>query len=165
MPITPFHLGAGLLIKAAVPIRFSLSAFAVVQVVIDIEVIVNVVRGHDPLHEFFHTWVGSLLLGSFCALLLLVIARRVRDYVFSKCFDHRLRNFLTQDLAPFAILSGAFIGALSHIALDGFMHSELNKPWLNLIDVAALHWYCLTACLVGLFGVVIGLIWRSKSSD
>jgi len=164
MPITPFHLGAGLLIKAAVPRRFSLSSFTAVQVAIDIEVVVNMARGHDPLHEFFHTWIGSLLLGLFCAVFFLVIAPRVRDYV-SKCFDHRLRNLLKQDLAPFAILNGAFIGALSHIALDGFMHSELNKPWLNLIDVGALHWYCLTACLAGLFGVVTRCIWRSKASD
>ncbi len=55
MPITPFHLGPGLLIKTAVPKGFSLSAFASVQVAIDIEVIVNVARGHDPLHGFFHT--------------------------------------------------------------------------------------------------------------
>lgn len=63
MPITPFHVGPGLLIKAAAPGHFSLSAFAAVHVVIDTEVIVNIARGHYPPNEFFHTWIGSLLIG------------------------------------------------------------------------------------------------------
>ena len=165
MPITPFHLGPGLLIKAVVPRHFSLSAFATAQVAIDIEVIVNMARGHHPLHEFFHAWIGALLLGACCAGLLLIVAPRVRDYAFSKHYDGHPWDLLSQDCTPFAILNGAFFGALSHIALDGFMHAELNKPWFNMIDIGALSWYCLLAGFAGLFWIIIGWIWRSKFSE
>jgi hypothetical protein len=161
MPITPFHIGPGLLIKAAVPRHFSLIAFAIVQVVIDTEVIVYVARGHDPLHEFFHTWVGSLLIGACCAVLLRMAVPRVRDFAFSRRQERHPWSLLAQDYAPFAVLNGVFIGALSHVALDGFMHAELNKPWLNLIDVGDLHWSCLLAGLAGLFWVVTDRVWRS----
>lgn len=164
MPITPFHLGPGLLIKAAVPRHFSFSAFTAVQVIIDTEVIINMARGHHPFHEFVHTWIGSLLIGACCAALLLIVAPRARNYVFSKHFDQHLRSLLSQDFAPFAIVNGAFIGALSHIVLDGFLHAELNKPWFNVIDIGALHWYFTLAGLVGLLWFVTGWIWRSKLS-
>lgn len=86
----------------------------------------------------------------------------IRNFLFSKRFDRYPWYLLMQDFTPSAILSGVFIGALSYITMDGFIHPELNKPWLNLIDFGALHWYCSLAGLVGLFGVVIGWIWRSK---
>jgi hypothetical protein len=37
MPFSPFHLGAGLLFKSALPVRFSLAIFAITQVMIDLE--------------------------------------------------------------------------------------------------------------------------------
>lgn len=160
MPITPFHIGPGLLIKAAIPRHFSLIAFAIVQVAIDMEVIVNVARGHDPLHEFLHTWVGSLLIGAGCAVLLLMAVPRVSDFAFSRRHERHPWSLLAQDYAPLAILNGVFIGALSHVALDGFMHAELNTPWLNLIDVGDLHWFCLLAGLAGLSGVVTSRVFR-----
>ena len=37
MAATPFHFGPGLLIKAAAPRQFSMAAYSLTQVVIDIE--------------------------------------------------------------------------------------------------------------------------------
>lgn len=164
MPITPFHFGPGLLIKAAAPKHFSLCAFAAVQVVIDTEVVINVVRGHNPLHGFFHTWIGSLLIGACCAGLLFMSAPGVRRFLSAKNLDRGIKSILMEDFTPITILTGAFIGALSHVALDGFLYPELKKPWLDLIDIRTLQWYCLLSGLAGLFWVVIGWMLPSKSS-
>lgn len=109
MPITPFHFGPGLLFKAAVPRHFSLSAFAAVQVAIDTEVIVNMARGHEPLHDFLHTWTGSVLIGACRAALLLMAAPRVRAFASSKYVDRHPWSPLAQDFAPFAVLNGTFV--------------------------------------------------------
>ena len=37
MPATPYHFGPGLLIKAAAPRQFSMAAYSLTQVVIDLE--------------------------------------------------------------------------------------------------------------------------------
>jgi hypothetical protein len=164
MPITPFHVGPGLLVKAAAPGHFSLCAFAAVQVVIDTEVVVNVIRGHNPLHGFFHTWIGSLLVGACCAGLLLLAAPGVRRFLSAKNLNDSVWPFLFQDFTPISILTGTFIGALSHVALDGFLYPELKKPWLDLIDMGTLQWYCLLAGLAGVFWIIIGWVLPSKSS-
>lgn len=91
-----------------------------------------------------------------CAGPLLMVAPGARDFVFPKRFGRRSWSLLVQNFAPFAILNGAFMGALSHVVLDGFMYPELNKPWLNLIDVSALHLYFFLAIIAGLFWAVIG---------
>lgn len=163
MPITPFHLGPGLLVKAALPGHFSLIAFSAVQAAIDTEVIVNIVRGHDPLHEFFHGWTGGLTAAACCAGLLMMITPGAKKLLSGKLRDRHLLNLLVRDLKPLAILNGAFIGALSHVALDGFMHSELNKSWLNLIGINTLHGYCFLAGVAGLCAMVVR--WKRRMKE
>ena len=163
MPITPFHLGPGVLVKAVFPKHFSLSAFSAVQVAIDIEVIVNMARGYYPLHKFFHTWTGGLLIGACCAGLLLIITPGAKKILSSKLRDRYLLNLLLLDLKPLAILNGALIGALGHVVLDGFMHSELNKPWLDLIGINALHGLSFLAGLAGLCAMIFR--WKQRIQE
>lgn len=42
MPITPFHFGPGTAIKSVVPNYFSLRAFIILQLIIDLETIGNI---------------------------------------------------------------------------------------------------------------------------
>ena len=51
MPATPFHLGPGLLIKAAAPRQFSMAAYSLAQVVIDVESGYYLLRGEYPVHR------------------------------------------------------------------------------------------------------------------
>src|SRR5690349_3393859 len=56
MPATPFHFGPGLLIKAVAPRQFSVTAYSVAQVVIDIESGYYLLKGDDPVHRQAHTF-------------------------------------------------------------------------------------------------------------
>lgn len=58
MPITPFHFGPGLLFRA-VTRHVSLSAFVLVNCVIDIEPILAFLLTGDPQHRFLHTYLGA----------------------------------------------------------------------------------------------------------
>ncbi|WP_074867502.1 hypothetical protein [Atopomonas hussainii] len=52
----------------------------------------------------------------------------------------------------------AFIGTYSHVLLDALMHADLApfapfslaNPWLSLLSVMQLHWFCLIAGLIGI---------------
>ena len=60
MPITPVHLGPGLLAKGLVPSRFRLLSFTLVQAAIDIESILDLASGRYPVHARLHTLVGAM---------------------------------------------------------------------------------------------------------
>src|SRR2546423_15132783 len=84
MPATPFHLGPGLLIKAAAPRQFSMAAYTVAQVVIDIESGYHVLRGETYVHRQAHTFFLGGLIGLVCGLVVSRIGRwlaRPRDIV------------------------------------------------------------------------------------
>ncbi|MCI0354322.1 MAG: hypothetical protein L0099_04665, partial [Acidobacteria bacterium] len=59
MPFTPFHFGPGATVKAMAAQHFSLTVFAFAQVAIDLEPLYFMLRDEDPLHRFFHTYVGA----------------------------------------------------------------------------------------------------------
>lgn len=52
----------------------------------------------------------------------------------------------------------AVIGTFSHVLLDALMHGDLApfapfslaNPWLGLLSVTQLHWFCLIAGLIGI---------------
>ena len=55
MPITPFHVGPALVVRALGPRWFSLGVFSLVQVAIDVESVVNVILGRYPIQATLHT--------------------------------------------------------------------------------------------------------------
>jgi len=59
MPLTPFHFGPAIAIKAVFPAYFSLSVFILSQVLIDLEPLYFLVTDNPPLHRFFHTYAGA----------------------------------------------------------------------------------------------------------
>ncbi len=61
MPYTPLHMGPGMIAKAMVPRHFSIIAFGITQVLVDLEVLWNMERNNTPLHTFFHTYLGVSL--------------------------------------------------------------------------------------------------------
>ena len=52
MPITPLHLGPGLVLKAVVGKRISITVFALSQIFMDLEVIGRLALDADRLHGF-----------------------------------------------------------------------------------------------------------------
>jgi hypothetical protein len=148
MPITPFHFGPGLALHAAAPRRVSFLAFCAANVLMDTEPLYFMLTHQYPLHRFFHTYAGAVLVA------LLTVA----------CFSPLSRMSVRwKALSWRAIATGAFLGTLSHVALDSVMHADMSPfaPWregnpmLHLIPLGALHWLCLAGGVAGLAGVGI----------
>jgi membrane-bound metal-dependent hydrolase YbcI (DUF457 family) len=153
MPFTPFHLGPGLAIKALGGHRISLLVFAGTQVLMDIEPLLGLLGLIDSLHGVSHSLAGALLIG----LLATLTGRPI---------GNRMLRLLRWPAPPMdwpAAALGAFVGSLSHIALDALMHADIQPLWplttanplRDALSWSALHGGC---ALLGLLGLlVIGL--------
>jgi hypothetical protein len=155
MPATPFHLGPGLLIKAVAPRQFSMAAYSLAQVVIDIESGFYLLRGEYPVHRQAHTFLLGGLIGFLCGLIVSRIGR----------WWGRPRDAIPEVLAaefrlPIAAMSGLF-GGIFHSVLDGIMHADIRpfrpftdaNPLYELVSLRVLYLFCIITGLVG--GVLI----------
>lgn len=61
MPVTPFHFGPHWLLRSRPRKYFSIVFFASTRLVIDTEPLVYMALGQWPVHRFFHTYRGALL--------------------------------------------------------------------------------------------------------
>ena len=152
MPLTPFHLGPGVLLKALAPQRVSLGAFAAANVLIDAEVIANAWLGRQRLHAELHTLGGALLAGVAAAGFVWWLGRAA----------HR-RVTLS------AALVGGTLGGVGQTALDSVMHVDIRPLWplwesnplLRVVPLDGLHLACALAGAAGL----VGLGWRWLKAD
>ena len=160
MPFTPFHFGPGALIHAVAPRHVSFLAFCGANVLMDTEPLYFMLTGQEPLHRFFHTYVGAtLVMAATVALFLLALRLAVRL---------RLPDpFDWQSLTRRAVLGGAAAGSYSHIVFDSVMHADI-RPWAPfspanalyaLISIEALQTLCLACAAVA--ALILGLRrWR-----
>ncbi|MCX7977023.1 MAG: hypothetical protein N2646_08105 [Bellilinea sp.] len=119
MPVTPFHFGAGLAAKAALPARFGLLAFCAANVLIDIEPLYYAMTHKYPLHRFFHTLIGATILALITITLFTIIAWLLKKW--------RLKfNWLNNEFHPTSIWLGTLSGAYSHILLDSLVHEDMH---------------------------------------
>src|SRR3954465_12044111 len=101
MPVTPFHLGPGLLVKAAVPRQFSMAAYTLAQAVIDIESGYHLLHNDYPVHRQALPFFLGGLIGLVCGLIVSRVGTRIG----------RPRDIVPEALAaeyrlPIAALSG-----------------------------------------------------------
>ncbi|MFL5488123.1 MAG: hypothetical protein ACJ8AJ_06520 [Gemmatimonadaceae bacterium] len=162
MPATPFHFGPGLLIKAAAPRQFSMAAYSVAQIVIDIESGYYLLRGGSPVHRQAHTFLLGGLIGLFCGL----VVSRVGAWL------ARPRDIIPEAVAaeyrlPIAAASGAF-GGVFHSVLDGIMHADMRpfrpftdaNPLYDLVSVRVLYLFCI---VTGFVGAALLLAWERRA--
>jgi hypothetical protein len=150
MPVTPFHFGPGLLLHAMAPRRVSFMAFCAANVAIDVESLVNLVRGNEPVHAFFHTFVGATLAGSATAATMGLACRLGRRWRWPDLF-----GWLS--LTPRRLTAGALLGAWTHVVLDCVMHRDIRpfspfsqaNPLLGLVSLDTLHLGCVGAGVAG----------------
>ncbi|MDQ7779855.1 MAG: hypothetical protein RDV41_09110 [Planctomycetota bacterium] len=162
--MTPFHFGPGAAVKAAVPRRFSLSAFVGVNLLIDSEAVYYFVTRQYPLHRFLHTYVGATLAAVAVCVLVLLFTGLVR------AFGHSQKS-AGAELLPMPIVVGAALGAYSHIVLDSMMHTDIRPlaPFSDgnglhrVITLAQLHWFCIISGIIGIAGLVAGCVYRRWS--
>ena len=154
MPITPFHLGPGLLFHSVSPRRVSFIAFVAANGITDIESIYNVLKGNFPVHGFLHTLLGAAVVAAMTIALFLFMRRLARNYPLPNWFEW-------QQLTLPPVIVGALLGSYSHIVLDGIMHADMRPfaPWsdtnplLHAVSLGALHWGCIITAIAGV------LIW------
>ncbi|MBI2158990.1 MAG: hypothetical protein HYU25_01125 [Candidatus Rokubacteria bacterium] len=146
MPVTPFHLGPAVIVKAACPRWFSLGVFAIVQAALDVEPTWNIVAGRYPVHGGLHTLPGALLLSA----AVIVPARHVVARFFPVSWT--------------AAVTGALVGGGSHVLLDAVIHPDVVPfaPWLagNALFVpGSFVWMHVGCAAAGLLG---GVAWYAR---
>ena len=154
LPVTPFHFGPGLLIKAAAPRHFSLLSFVATEVVVDVEVVVRIARGSWPIHGELHSLLGSTIVGLAVGLTIHQIGRWVRR----RRPRIQARPMLRAELSLPTSIAGGLIGGVSASLLDALMHEDVQPFWpfaagnplLGTIGWGALHIACGLAVIVGL---------------
>jgi hypothetical protein len=162
MPATPFHFGPGLLVKAVAPHQFSVAAYSVAQIVIDIESGYHVLHGDYPVHRQAHTFLLGGLIGLLCGLIVWRVGRwlaRPRDIV-PEALGAEYRM-------PIAVWSGIF-GGLFHSVLDGIMHADMRpfrpfsdaNPLYGLVSVRTVYLFCI---ITGLVGAALLLAWERRA--
>ena len=110
MPLTPFHIAAGILPKAVAPRYFDLWTFTAVQVALDLEPTYRIFTHVAPVHGPLHSWPGALAVGAVIAIAAWTFGR---------------------ELLP--ALVGAMVGAASHVLLDAYSVQHFwQSHWLTL---------------------------------
>ena len=129
--------------------------FGWTQVIMDIQPLVVIISGEGHLHGFTHTFIGATLLA--------VVSALTGKYA----AEFGLRFIGESAYLPIrwvVVFLSAFIGAYSHVLLDGVMLADLqpfapfsaSNAFLGFISVEALHEFCLYSALVGV-GLYYGI--------
>nr|WP_315487624.1 hypothetical protein [uncultured Undibacterium sp.] len=163
MPITPLHFGPGAAIQVLFPQKVSFIAFALSNILLDIEPAYYMLSGQFPLHRFFHSFFGSSFIIP-AVLGIFVVMCNIRK---RKTWIPDLYNW--SGLSIKQVFLGATMGVYSHIVLDGIMHSDIQplapfgpmNPFLHLLSLDILHWLCIAAAALA-FCVAL---YRSHRSD
>ncbi len=160
MPVTPLHMGPGLLLKALMRGAFSLIIFGYAQVLIDLQPLVALTTGRGELHGWTHTWVGAVAIGSFAA-----VTGRPLTNAALRILRGGARSRLTVSW-PVALGSG-LIGTLSHVALDSLIYRDMHalwpwspaQPWLGAATSAQVYAGCFASGVIGA-ALYLGVNWR-----
>jgi len=164
MPLTPFHLGPGLLIGLLLLSYIDFPTFLVASVIVDVEPIMVLIFDLDcPLHGFFHSFLG----GTIVAFLLAAVMIEVRKSLSSLLSYCRLEQKSRFKNILLASLSGIYI----HILLDSWMHIDIRpfypldlNPFLSGSSLPGLWMHILCVwCFMGaviIYVVRLFPIWR-----
>jgi hypothetical protein len=149
MPFTPFHFGPGLIIKAAAPSQFSLTAYTLANVAVDLEPLYHIVRGDSPLHGPLHTLPFATLTGLLvgAGVSLLPKAFRASRETIGKYPDALRAEFRL----PECIIGGV-LGGMSHSLIDSLIYTDFY-PFAPFSELNPLHGLVAPGALVG------GLFW------
>ncbi len=158
MPITPFHFGSGLLLKAYLPTQVSWVVFVIANLLIDVEPILWFVITGVPAHRELHSYLGAA-----CVAAVSVWPGRVAGEFWLRWWNRQLSPSQARwlgtsaHIALSAAVAGALLGSSTHILQDSVMHADLQPfwPWsdsndlLNRMPLDVLHGLCIVAALWG----------------
>lgn len=164
MPVTPFHFGAGLAAKAALPARFGLLAFCTANILIDIEPLYYALTRQYPLHRFFHTLVGATLPALVTIILFTITVHLLKRWRINF-------NWLTNEFHPTSIWLGALSGAYSHILLDSLVHEDMHplspftqiNPFTGNFPRFSVETILVFMGLLGIFLIAIRFVFHKRA--
>lgn len=153
MPFTPYHMGPGILVKALLRGSFSLMVFGWTQVIMDAQPLAVMLTNQGTLHGFTHTYAAAVVI----ALLAAVTGKYLAQAALRLGGRRNLRGMTVPWAVAFA---SAFIGSLSHVALDSLIYADIRpfapvsqaNPSLGFVSPSTL--YDLSA-LSGIVGAVL----------
>ncbi|MDI6603158.1 MAG: metal-dependent hydrolase [Patescibacteria group bacterium] len=124
MPLTPLHLGPGLLLGVFTLKFFNLWALLLGSVVMDIEPIVLLIINpcySCPHHGFFHSILGAL----FGSLIIAAILWKFRK----KLNQISLRYKIRQSFSFPVLFFSSLVASLIHIFFDSLTHFDVFPFW------------------------------------
>lgn len=164
MPLTPFHFGPAIALKAAAPAYFSLSAFTLSQILIDLEPLYYLIIDDRPLFRFWHTYAGAIVILLICVVISKPVGKgaiRLWNKIFSPGHHSRLHGI--NNITWKATIIGASFGAFSHVLLDSIMYDDVHplSPWseenvmFGALGPLALHFGLIALGTVGAFWLIL----------
>ena len=172
MPFTPFHMGPALAVKALAGRYFSVLTFGIAQVAMDIEPLVGMIRGAEVLHGWSHTYLGALVIAGTVVPISPAICRPILRRWNQELSHYRLGRLASaESFSSLAVVTGALVGTLSHVALDSIMLSDMrpfapiaeSNGLLHSISIAELHLSCVGAGIIGIaVWLLVGLLRRGR---
>ena len=164
MPFTPFHVGPAIALKAVIPAYFSLSVFALSQIIMDLEPLYYLMIHEPPLYRFFHTYLGAGIVFLVCAVIGKPAGQlwlKIWNGMMSPGQHSRLHSPGT--ITVKATLIAALLGPFSHVFLDSLMYRDVHPlaPWsesnslLGAVDLLGLHFGLIASGTVGAFWLIL----------
>jgi membrane-bound metal-dependent hydrolase YbcI (DUF457 family) len=154
MPLTPLHLGGGLLLGVLTIKFFNLWAVLLASVIMDIEPLVLLLINpcySCPHHGFFHSILGAI----FGSLILAAILYNQKERLNKISLKYKIR----QSFSFWILFFSSFLGWLFHIFFDSLTHFDVFPFWpltFNPIFIGKEIYWPLNLILL-IFGIV-GLI-------
>ena len=161
MPVTPFHMGPAVIVKAVLREKFSLTIFGFSQILIDLQPLLVLFGADFELHGISHTLIGASVIAAVAAL-----SGKPLCEFFLRWWNRHLSApnsqllYVNETISWWVVISSALIGTYSHLLRDSIMHTEVipfyplhtnNSLW-GLVSVDKLHIYCVIAGVIGMIG-------------
>jgi len=159
MPVTPFHGGVGLALKAVAGRRFSFVLFCCTQVAIDLESAYHLFRDEWPVHRFFHTFIGAAIASTVAVFGLRPAVTAVLRHLARR--PDLQRWIGAPDISVGTAIVTAIVGCVGHVVPDAIMHADVEpfapftsaNPFHEALPVGTLHIVLVILGVVG-FGMI-----------
>ena len=165
MPLTPYHLIAGVAAKSVRPKYFSWTVFVLANVLIDTEGAYYLLTTGSVAHKLFHTWFAATIIAILCATFGKYLCEFGlsfwNNFILNEKYVPSLKWMCSSSqITKTSAWLSAFIGAYTHILLDSFVALDM-KPYfpfsdgnhlLGLISLQNVQYLCIGLFL---FGVII----------
>ncbi len=164
-------MGIALLVKPLLNRHFSVIAFGIAQVAMDIEPGIRMALGTDALHGQTHTILGALIMAFFVTLIAPSICKHLLAKWNSEVIHYNRPGLVhSGPVSKTSVFMGALFGTVSHVLLDSLIHRDIHplipfsqtNPFMCLIAYDEVYQACTIA---GVLGIAVWLINRMQQKE